>query len=96
MHHIASDGWSTVILQRELSALYAAYCRGEPNPLPPLAVQYADYARVATAVVARRSPRAGIVILERQLEGCYLRLHSLPPTSRGRPCSASEAGPTGS
>ena len=44
MHHIASDGWSRVILQRELSVLYAAYCQGEPNPLPPLPIQYADYA----------------------------------------------------
>ena len=44
LHHIASDGWSRVILQRELSELYAAYCQGEPNPLPPLKIQYADYA----------------------------------------------------
>jgi len=44
LHHIASDAWSRVILQRELSVLYAAYCKGEPDPLPPLTIQYADYA----------------------------------------------------
>ncbi len=44
MHHICSDGWSLSILTRELAALYAAYHAGQPSPLSPLAIQYADYA----------------------------------------------------
>jgi hypothetical protein len=44
MHHIVDDEWSTGILFRELSALYRAFHAGEADPLPPLAVQYADYA----------------------------------------------------
>ncbi|MCG1019978.1 amino acid adenylation domain-containing protein, partial [Mycetohabitans sp. B4] len=43
-HHIVSDGWSIGVLVRELNALYTAACRGQPDPLPPLAVQYPDYA----------------------------------------------------
>jgi hypothetical protein len=43
-HHVASDGWSTGIFRRDLAALYAAYSQGLPNPLPALAVQYADFA----------------------------------------------------
>jgi hypothetical protein len=44
MHHIASDGWSMSILINEFSALYRAYVQGQADPLPPLAIQYADYA----------------------------------------------------
>ncbi|KAF9271354.1 hypothetical protein BGZ68_003778, partial [Mortierella alpina] len=43
-HHIISDGWSSGIMLRELSQLYAAYCNGETNPLTPLKIQYPDYA----------------------------------------------------
>ncbi|HEY2115867.1 MAG TPA: condensation domain-containing protein, partial [Candidatus Angelobacter sp.] len=44
MHHIASDGWSVGVLVRELVALYGAFIREEASPLPPLAVQYSDFA----------------------------------------------------
>ncbi len=44
MHHIVSDGWSMGVFTRELSALYAAYREGQPDPLPPLPIQYADFA----------------------------------------------------
>ncbi|MCH7625550.1 MAG: amino acid adenylation domain-containing protein, partial [Chloroflexi bacterium] len=44
-HHIASDGWSTGVLTRELSALYAAYCEGRPSPLGDLPIQYSDYSQ---------------------------------------------------
>ncbi|HEX8431069.1 MAG TPA: amino acid adenylation domain-containing protein, partial [Longimicrobium sp.] len=44
MHHIVSDGWSMGVLTHELSTLYGAFHRGEPDPLPALPIQYADYA----------------------------------------------------
>ncbi len=44
LHHIAYDGWSMGVIVSELSALYAAKSSGAENPLPPLAVQYSDYA----------------------------------------------------
>ncbi|MEP6908343.1 MAG: amino acid adenylation domain-containing protein, partial [Pseudoxanthomonas sp.] len=43
-HHIVSDGWSMGVLITELSALYSAFREGRANPLPPLAIQYPDYA----------------------------------------------------
>jgi amino acid adenylation domain-containing protein len=43
-HHIASDGWSTGVFVRELSALYDAFRAGRPSPLPALRLQYGDFA----------------------------------------------------
>ena len=44
-HHIAFDGWSIQVLMRELGALYLACREGRAAALPPLPLQYADYAR---------------------------------------------------
>ena len=44
MHHIVSDGWSLGVFRDELSQLYSVFRHGEEDPLPELAVQYADYA----------------------------------------------------
>jgi amino acid adenylation domain-containing protein/non-ribosomal peptide synthase protein (TIGR01720 family)/FkbM family methyltransferase len=44
LHHVVSDGWSAGILIREMVALYGQLSSGLPPVLPPLPVQYADYA----------------------------------------------------
>ncbi|MGO1073869.1 amino acid adenylation domain-containing protein, partial [Lysobacter sp. CA199] len=44
MHHIVSDGWSIGVMLAELSRLYTADVAGESDPLPPLPIQYIDYA----------------------------------------------------
>jgi amino acid adenylation domain-containing protein len=71
MHHIASDGWSLAILANELSALYAAYVDGKTDPLPPLPIQYADYA------YWQRNWMKGAV-LERELGYWQRQLNGLP------------------
>jgi amino acid adenylation domain-containing protein/thioester reductase-like protein len=83
MHHIISDGWSSGILVRELSSMYAAFTRGEPNPLPELPVQYADYA------IWQRQWLQG-ELLDRQLQYWRQQLFGAPPqlqlpTDRPRP-----------
>ena len=44
VHHIISDGWSMNILIKELLLSYNARTRGDASPLPPLRIQYKDYA----------------------------------------------------
>ena len=44
MHHIVGDLWSIGVLVNEWATLYEAFSAGQPSPLEPLPVQYADYA----------------------------------------------------
>ncbi|MEU6432657.1 amino acid adenylation domain-containing protein, partial [Microbispora sp. NPDC046973] len=89
MHHIVSDEWSAKIFHRELVALYDAFRDGRPNPLPPLPIQYADFA------VWQRDWLTGPV-LEEQLG--YWRRHLADPpvldlpTDHPRPAVRSSAG----
>ncbi|HEV2736864.1 MAG TPA: amino acid adenylation domain-containing protein [Longimicrobiaceae bacterium] len=90
VHHIVSDEWSTPILVREVSALYGAFARGEPSPLPELPVQYADYAAWQRRVLTGET-------LDRQLAYWRGRLAGAPPllelpTDRARPAASSPRG----
>ncbi|GAA3736758.1 non-ribosomal peptide synthase/polyketide synthase [Streptomyces tremellae] len=44
LHHIVTDGWSTSVLLGDLAHLYRAELGADGGELPPLPVQYADYA----------------------------------------------------
>jgi len=44
MHHIICDMWSMSVFVRELSTLYNTFSQGKPSPLPPLPIQYVDFA----------------------------------------------------
>jgi amino acid adenylation domain-containing protein len=44
MHHIVSDAWSMGVLIGEVVALYEGYTTGREVALPPLSIQYADFA----------------------------------------------------
>ena len=44
MHHIVGDQWSFAVLIRELSHFYCEALGRSAAPLPPLRLQYADYA----------------------------------------------------
>jgi amino acid adenylation domain-containing protein len=89
MHHVVADQWSMRILQHELGRLYEAVLRGEPADLPPLPVQYADFA------VWQRDWLTGDV-LDAQLSYWRERLTGAPtlelPTDRPRPAVRSVAG----
>lgn len=41
-HHIISDGWSSEVFFKELTALYQAFSSNQPSPLAELPIQYVD------------------------------------------------------
>ncbi|WP_051966851.1 condensation domain-containing protein [Kitasatospora mediocidica] len=44
IHHIIGDARTIEVAVRDLAACYTAAAAGDPDPLPPLPVQYADFA----------------------------------------------------
>jgi amino acid adenylation domain-containing protein len=69
VHHIACDGWSLGIFNRELSELYAAAREGRGSSLPPLDVQYADVALWQQHCLGGEALRDGLEYWKQQLEG---------------------------
>jgi amino acid adenylation domain-containing protein len=43
LHHIIADGWSVVVLLREVMRNYKALCKNEPVEIQALTIQYKDY-----------------------------------------------------
>jgi amino acid adenylation domain-containing protein len=71
-HHLIHDGWSFTVFLRELEALYGAFVSGQAAPLPPLTLQFADFARW------QRQWMGGSEA-ERQLAYWKERLANIPP-----------------
>ncbi|MBB4129220.1 amino acid adenylation domain-containing protein [Xanthomonas translucens] len=90
MHHIVSDGWSIGVMLRELSQLYTAELDRAADPLPPLPIQYIDYAQWQRQWLADGQ-------LERQAAYWRETLAGAPtlielPTDRPRPAHQDFAG----
>ncbi|HET6361214.1 MAG TPA: amino acid adenylation domain-containing protein [Gemmatimonadota bacterium] len=88
-HHAVLDGWSRLVLEKELGTLYGAFVGGESSPLGELPVQYSDYA-------AWECQRLSGGLLERLLTYWREQLAELPsvdlPIDRQRPSHATFDG----
>jgi amino acid adenylation domain-containing protein len=90
IHHIIADGWSIGVFIRQLAQLYTAFYNNESNPLPPLPVQYADYAQWQRQWLQGKT-------LDEQLHYWRERLRDAPPqldlpTDHPRPALQSYRG----
>jgi len=92
MHHIVTDGWSSGVMIREVTAFYRAFVNGGPSPLSELPIQYADF-----AVWQRQWLRGEVLDLQLSYWKRYLS-GALPvlelPTDRPRPAMQSYRGAT--
>ena len=83
MHHIISDGWSLGLFIREFTTLYEAFSKGQPSPLAPLPIQYADFAYWQRQWLSKEA-------LQKQLNYWQQQLANVPallelPTDHPRP-----------
>ncbi|HEY0512098.1 MAG TPA: amino acid adenylation domain-containing protein, partial [Thermoanaerobaculia bacterium] len=83
IHHIVSDGWSAAVMDRELIALYDAFAAGRPSPLPPLPIQYGDFARWQREWLRGEALEAQLAYWRGKLGGSLEPLDL--PTDRPRP-----------
>ncbi len=89
-HHIAFDGWSRDIVFRELSAFYEAFARGAEAALPPLPIQYADFAIWQREHLSGPSLDALLAWWRTELAGADFELRL--PLDFARPAAASTGG----
>jgi amino acid adenylation domain-containing protein len=89
-HHLVHDGWSFNRILGELVALYTAFSRGEPSPLPELPLQFADWAVWQREWMRGPEAAAQIGYWKRTLAGRPAVLEL--PTDRPRPLRQSFAG----
>ncbi|MDC9590802.1 amino acid adenylation domain-containing protein [Xenorhabdus sp. XENO-10] len=90
LHHIITDGWSVGVLVQELGTFYRTALDGHHDPLPPLPIQYADYA------VWQHEQLKETALTEQHDFWC-IRLKGAPalltlPTDRPRPTVQTYAG----
>jgi amino acid adenylation domain-containing protein len=83
MHHCVSDAWSVNIFMKELSALYSAFQRSQPSPLPRLPLQYGDFCAWQRALVSGGKFAQQRLYWEKKLADAPRRLEI--PTDRPRP-----------
>jgi len=74
MHHIATDGWSMNILLHETAVFYNAFAQGKEPSLPPLPLQYSEYAERQRTHFDRNLFERDYAYWRRQLAGTPAQL----------------------
>jgi len=83
LHHIAADGWSGSVMNRDLAEVYAAHRAGREPELPELPIQYADFAVWQRKRLAGEALEELLRFWRTALDGASDRLRL--PTDRARP-----------
>jgi len=89
LHHIVFDGWSAAILFEEFALLYRQLRENRPPLLPPLPIQYADFAHWQRQWLQGERLEKYLAYWRKQLAGVPALLelpadHPRPPVQSGR------------
>lgn len=90
VHHVVADLWSMNVLIQELSQCYAAHITGQEALLPPLAIQYPDFADWQQKHVNSEIGHRSLEYWQKTLAGTLSPLNL--PTDRPRPAVSSLKG----
>ena len=82
-HHVITDAWSMNVLVQELIVHYKTLTQGTAIALPPLAIQYADYALWQRQWLTEAAATQQLTYWKEQLSGMSPLLEL--PTDRPRP-----------
>jgi amino acid adenylation domain-containing protein len=90
MHHIITDGWSMAILFEEIGQIYAELTYARPARLPPISIQYSDFALWQREHFTTKTLHREMTYWTHKLRGHdgFLEL----PTDRPRPAVQSHEG----
>lgn len=98
MHHIVSDGWSMIVMLKEIATLYAAFQSDPSRPtddasvLPPLPIQYSDFAHWQQTAMTQSRMDQQLAYWREQLDGAPAVLDF--PTDFPRPATQDFDGAT--
>lgn len=84
VHHSVFDGWSVGVFLAELSAIYDAFARGLPSPLPELELQFADFATWQREQVEGGSLQPAVEFWRTQLRGAPVSMALATDRARSR------------
>jgi amino acid adenylation domain-containing protein len=91
LHHTLADNWALAVLSRDALQIYSALLQRRAADLPPLPIQYADYAAWQRSAAATAAREPHLAYWMQRLQG----LTDLPlPTDFPRPAQPSFAGKT--
>lgn len=88
-HHLVSDGWSSAVMNADITAAYHDFYHGREPSLSPVTASFLDFA-------ARQRARLSDAALTEELDFWAAKLADLPvlelPTDRPRPVGGSHRG----
>ncbi len=86
LHHIIGDQWSMGVFRKELTALYSAFSKGLPAPLPPLPFQFSDFIHWQKQLIDNG-------VFDRQVAYWQKRLDGLSPALQFRRAGKRKSSP---